>query len=163
MSDRRIINGKLRLWYGVTNPIPQKLKDSVIGFCILKPDLIERDLKKEVLLILAKDLYLHKEKSFFFNKELIFELYPGFHEPEWAENLINYLVDRESCALLFNGRDVINQLMNLRNYIRKLYGKSEGGIINLIHASDSSEDAIREALLIFKEEDIIDASIKKIK
>lgn len=161
MSNRRIVDGRLRLWYGATKPIPRELRDLLIGFCILKPDLIERNLKKEILSILTKDLYLCKEKTFIFDKKLIFELYPGFHEPEWAENLINYLIDGESCALLFNGRDAVDQLMSLRNHIRQLYGKSGDGIINLIHASDSSDDAIREALLIFEEEDIINASIKK--
>lgn len=160
MKEMKIIDGKIRFWHGIINPVPDGLRSFKIGFCILKPDLIRRGLKKEIIDLLTKDMRLCVGKNIHFNKDSVFELYPGFHEPEWAKNLVDYLLSGESCALVFDGPNVIEELLNHRNYIRKLYGQSSGNIINLIHAADSFDDAMREALIFFEEEEIVNAITK---
>ncbi|MEA3272600.1 MAG: nucleoside-diphosphate kinase [Patescibacteria group bacterium] len=160
----KIVDGKLRFWYGDIQPRIdcQELCDLTIGLCILKPDITYLKLKDTITDILSEKLSICLEKKFTFNEKLIFDMYPGFHELKWANDLKKYLLSDVSHALILTGPDVINELNEIKNHVRHLYKHTEGNIINLMHTSDTTEDTLRESLLLFKKESIINAIKAKI-
>lgn len=154
-----VINGERRYWRGIIDPLPldprlEKLKE--FSFVVLKPDALARGLYSEILSFLKGEGFkIVVERNILFDSELIYKMYPYFMDQEWECSLIRYLTSGISHCFLLEGKNVVNKLLTIRQRIRELYAKSV--LENLIHCSDSREEAIRGALLIFEIDEIVNS------
>lgn len=155
-----IVGEEKRYWRGIINFLPnyemvKRLND--FHFFILKPDVVERGLKSTILKILEEnDFNILHSRTIIFDRSLVFRMYPYFFTTDWEKNLVEYFSSGFSECMLIQGRGVSDDLFGLRNAIRKKFRDStRHPVVNLVHCSDSKADALREAFLIFKREEII--------
>lgn len=153
-----MVQKEKRYWKGISKSFSDELfllKD--FSLCILKPDCDDRGLVKEIRSIIASSFEILAEKTMVFDQQVAFCLYPYFFERIWEAHFLNYLTSGPSLCLLVSGSDVFRELLNLRNHVRFKYEdeKKKHPVYNLIHCADSKEDAIRESLVFFKQEELI--------
>jgi len=152
--------GKRRYWRGVIEPVSINLNQKEYLECsliIIKPDVQKRNLFLSVMRILKEvEFQVVLKKKVVLNDKLVYKLYPYFFETTWGSDLLDYLSSGTSLCLLVVGRNVADNLLKIRSNIRELYSP-ESSMINLVHCSDSTEEAIREALIFFAKEEIINA------
>lgn len=153
------VGSEKRYWRGIIDPLP---RDSILwrlqefGFVMLKPDALARGLYLEILTFLKEQGFRTVgERVVLFSRQLVYKMYPFFIGQELEDGLVRYLTSELSSCFLVKGDDVIDGLLVVRQRIRELHGASP--MTNLIHCSDSRENAIREALLIFEIDEIVDS------
>ncbi|MFH0892106.1 MAG: nucleoside-diphosphate kinase [Candidatus Falkowbacteria bacterium] len=144
-----------REWYGQAPPLPDddELKCLKIGFCFLKPDAYERGLFRNIVRMIKGRLKIKAARRFIFRPEKVFFMYPGLHYPDWARNLLTYLTGGSCLAIVVSGPDCLRVLQEIKEAVRERYVNDQ--IVNLLHVSDSETDAVREALIIFKKEELL--------
>jgi len=152
-----VVQNEKRYWRGISVPFPDKLlllKD--FNLCIFKPDSVERGLVKDIRSIITNSFEILVERLLTLDQQMIFRLYPYFFEKSWEDNLLKYMTSGMSHCLLVSGADIFRELPRIRNYIRFKYESKESQhpIVNLVHCADNKENAIRESLVFFKQEEL---------
>jgi len=155
-----IVNGEKRYWQGILRrqEVDVRLTQSNdLGFAILKPDVFRLGLYGYMVsLITEQDLHILLEKNVRFDKELVLSMYPYFYEAEWERNLLEYFTSGTSACLLLKGHKAVEKISRIRARTRSEFSKRNcHPTKNLFHAPDSQNDAARELLLIFSEEEIV--------
>jgi nucleoside-diphosphate kinase len=134
-------------------------------FVALKPDTIQRNLIGEVISRLEnKGLKVVALKLIRPTREIITEHYSDHKDQPFFTDILNFFLSGPIVIMALEGCNAIH-------VVRKLIGKTqpedaEAGTIrgdycfgkgrNLVHASDTVENAIRELNLWFKDEEILD-------
>ncbi len=134
-------------------------------FVLIKPDGIQRSMVGRIIQRLEeKGLQLRAMKMVWLDKEIVEELYPHLKEREFFPRLANFMISSPVLAMVWRGEGAVAAT-------RKLLGstdpqKAENGTIrgdlalavgaNLVHCSDSEENAAREIELFFSPEEMWD-------
>lgn len=148
-------NGQKRYWRGIIDPMPEainQLSIEPIGFIVLKPDCVKRNLVSDVISELeSADIEIVTSKRVHLSSIDVYRLYPYFHTPDWEEELVIYMSSGESVCLITRLDGFSGNLKQLRIRIREMFRdkQEESKVVNVIHISDSSEDSLREALIFF--------------
>jgi nucleoside diphosphate kinase len=155
------VGNEKRRWRGILDPIPDDPRlngISEFGFCSIKPDAFERGLDKIIQHeIKSMGLEIIGSKTVRLAESTLFRLYPYFFEPEWELVLTKYFCSAPSLFLIIKGQSITNQLLELRKRIRlNLRNPEEHPIRNLFHCSDSQIEAIREAIIFFGTDELIE-------
>ena len=134
-------------------------------FSMIKPDGIQRGLVGEILgRFERKGIKIVAMKFMIISKELAEKHYEVHKEKPFYQDLVRFITSSPVLAMVFEGDDVINMVRKLAGATSPetaLPGTIRGDYsldveYNLIHASDSYENAIREINLFFKKEEILD-------
>ncbi|MDA3840786.1 MAG: hypothetical protein PF572_06920 [Patescibacteria group bacterium] len=151
-----LVGNEKRVWRGQIKEnqeievLEHKLED--FGFCILKPDCFKRGLEKPIRKFLkSQGFKVVLKKMVRIEENIIYNLYPYFFESSWEKSLIEYYKSGDSQILLLGGDNCIEKLLKIRKTIRNKFILNDNHpVINLFHAPDTREDAIREASLFFE-------------
>ncbi len=130
---------------------------------ILKPDTIQRKLIGRIIQRFEdKGLKIVGMKMIWINKELAYKHYEAHINKPFFNSLLEFITSLPVVVMVLEGPSVVEQ-------VRKMVGntdckKADVGTIrfdfglsiqnNLIHASESIQDAEREIKIFFKEEEI---------
>ncbi len=141
-------------------------------FIMVKPDGVQRGLIAEVISRYEKRGYKMVAMKFCKPPTSLFEEHykehvgKGFFKP-----LIEYITSGPVCAMVWEGKDVVNQGRKINGATNPL--KAEMGTIrgdfaldmgrNIVHGSDSVESAKREISLWFKKEEMVSWSMENYK
>jgi nucleoside-diphosphate kinase len=133
------------------------------SFVMLKPDAVKRRLIGDVLnRFERRGLKVVAAKMMVINKELAEKHYAEHAEKPFFKDLVDYITSGPVLAMVIEGGECIS-------LIRKMVGatnpkEADMGTIrgdyaietgrNMIHASDSTESAVREISLFFKDSEI---------
>lgn len=155
------VGNEYRWWRGILDPIPNDSRLNRLnefGFCSIKPDAFERGLdsliKEEIK---SMGMEIVDEKSVLIKKSELFHLYPYFFESEWESVLIKYFCSAPTLFMVIRSQAATNQLLDLRRMIRSNFRKpEEHPIRNLFHCSDSKMEAVREAIIFFGVEGLVE-------
>lgn len=154
------VDGERRYWRGKIEPIPDDSRLDEIpkfSFGFLKPDAKQRNLRREILLEIRNKAEIESHKSFQFDPELVYKMYPHFFEKSWEQALLKYLCSNTSLAFLAFGNCICERMNAVRDRIRKKYQKPDlHPVVNLIHVADSREDSLRECLLVYDIDELVD-------
>jgi len=139
-----------------------KLQISVV---LLKPDALQRGLAGEIISRFEKKgLKLLGLKMMRLNEEILEQWYAHHKEKPFFGDLKNFMMSAPIVAMLWEGLECIEA-------VRKLCGvttgyEAEGGSIrgdfslshqyNIVHASDSIENAEKEKKMIFDKDEVFD-------
>lgn len=134
-------------------------------FVMVKPDGVQRNLIGEIVMRIERKGYqLIGAKLMMVSRELAEAHYAEHKGKPFFEELINFITSGPVFAMVWQGEQVIaaiRKLMGKTNpveaepgSIRGDYGISMG--MNIIHGSDSPENAEREINLWFKPEELYD-------
>jgi len=136
-----------------------------ITICIIKPDIIKKNKKDEVIASIKERGYeIVQQKDMTMSEEQAREFYKHKASSPSFEDLIKYMTSNSSCVLALSkgdtGESVIDDLRHETgstdpnqakqenpNSLRALYGTDN--IMNAIHASDTKEAATRELAFFF--------------
>lgn len=133
-------------------------------FSMIKPDGIQRGLVGEILKRFEKKgIKIAAMKFMEIDEELAEKHYEVHKGKAFYSDLIKFITSSPVLAMVFEGEDVINivrKLVGATSPESALPGTVRGDYsldveYNLIHASDSAENAKREISLFFKEEEIL--------
>ena len=132
---------------------------------LLKPDAVNRRLVGEIISRFErKGLKIVAMKMLWMSREMAEKHYEVHRGKPFYESLIDYITSGPIVAMVLEGNNAIA-------VVRKMMGKTNGqeaepGTIrgdysmsvqnNLVHGSDSPENATREISLFFKEEELMD-------
>jgi len=132
---------------------------------LLKPDCIERRLVGQILARLeAKGLNIVAMKMLRVTPELAKQHYAEHVTKPFYPSLEEFITSAPIVALAVEGLDVIRlirDMLGATNGLKAAPGTIRGDFsssrqMNLVHASDSPESAVRELALYFKSEDFCD-------
>jgi hypothetical protein len=88
---------------------------------------------------------------------MIRKMYPHFFAKEWEQELFDYLKSGPSRCYLVKGKHPHRKLVGLRNAIRHLFGCNKGPRVkSLVHCAQRQSDAVRQALLLFTLEEVVE-------
>lgn len=156
------VDGEKRYWGGIIEPLPndsriQQLND--FSVMVIKPDGTELSLERAIIhLIECSGGEIILSRNFVYNENLIRRMYPHFFNPQWEQELFDYLMSGSSQCLLVKGKKIHHTLFAIRNDIRHLFGyDKEPRVRNLVHSARKQSDAIRQALLFFTLDEIVDS------
>jgi len=153
-----MVQKEKRYWRGIFVSFPDELlllKD--FNLCILKPDCGERGLVQKIRSVITGSFKIIAERSVTLDQQKAFRLYPYFFEENWEHNLLEYLTSGPSLCLLVSGADIFRKLLITRNRIRFKYEdkKKRHPVFSLVHCADNKEDAVRESLIFFGQEELV--------
>jgi nucleoside diphosphate kinase len=156
------VGNEKRRWRGILGGAPGGLvlEDfEEFGLCALKPDAFVRGLDGVIIdIIREKGLDIVQRKDIVLKEEELFRLYPYFFEKEWEFMLKRHFLSDSMSFMLIKGSSVTASLLALRKEIRSTYRiPEEHPVRNLFHCADFAEEALREALIFFSVDEIIDA------
>jgi nucleoside-diphosphate kinase len=130
---------------------------------LIKPDAMQRGLAGEIISRLErKGLKIVAMKMLHMDKNLAQRHYAIHKEKAFFDDLVNFITSSPIIAIVFQGKNAVE-------IIRQMMGetdpaKAQGGTIrgdfgidighNLVHGSDSLENASKEIDLFFSEEEI---------
>lgn len=132
-------------------------------FILLKPDSLQRGLMGSIIQRFeAKGLQIMGIKMMMLTTESVEQLYPHHTDKEFFPRLTRYMTASPIVAILLEGYNAIQEARRLCGNTDP--GKADPGTIrgdwsltkgcNLIHASDSPENARREQALFFQDHEI---------
>lgn len=163
-----IVGGEKRYWKGnICTPSQQQVLQLNLrnwGLVVEKPDAICRGLHHLIISTLKTyGLKIITDKNVYFDKEMVYKMYPYFFEENWENHLVDYLTSSHSRLLLVRDPNgvPIEKLLNIRKEIRGLRIDSDHSVINIIHAPDNFSETINEACLFFQQEELIEILTKK--
>lgn len=138
------------------------------SFVMVKPDGVQRELVGEIIgRFEKKGVKIVGLKLMVINEKLAMKHYEVHKGKSFFEDLIKFIISGPVVAMVMEGEGVID-------IIRKMVGATKPGDAdpgtirgdfvldagqNIIHASDSKENAEREIKLFFSEEEIIEYSL----
>lgn len=128
-------------------------------YIMLKPDAIKRGLIGEIIsMIEKKGFYITDMKMFKLNEEVLKEHYVHLIEKPFFPELLEYMTSGPVLGMIVEGEEVVKGMRKLMGATKWL--EAEPGTIrgkyansttmNLIHGSDSSENAEIEIKRFFK-------------
>ena len=132
---------------------------------IIKPDAIQRELAGEVISRLEKKgLKIVAMKMLQMDKALAERHYAIHKDKAFFDGLVNFITSSPIIAIVFQGNnavEIIRQAMGETDPAKALPGTIRGDLgidigRNLVHGSDSVENASKEIGLFFSEEEILD-------
>lgn len=127
---------------------------------IIKPDGVERKLIGEILSVYEKKcLNIIRLRMVKASRELAEKHYEEHKGREYFENLINYITEDSLCAIVLEGSNAIELVRRIngdKDPLKADMGSIRGKFAcektrNLVHASDSVENAEREIKIWFPE------------
>jgi nucleoside-diphosphate kinase len=130
---------------------------------LIKPDAVQRGLAGEIISRLEKKgLKIVAMKMLHMDKDLAQRHYAIHKGKAFFDDLVNFITSSPVIAIIFQGKnavEIIRQMMGetdpakaQRGTIRGDFGIDIGH--NLVHGSDSLENAVKEIDLFFSEEEI---------
>lgn len=122
--------------------------NEVNGFAILKPEFLSH--KEDWLNMLKNNGWqIVQTKQFKMNDKMAKELYKMHKDKDFYNDLCKYMSSDECvcCSCHKNCKDPIKEMTELKERVRKSWGKSE--MKNAMHGSDSLENVYRESHLVF--------------
>ncbi len=131
---------------------------------LIKPDGVQRGLIGEVIARLERrGLKLVGLKFMRMTRELAAEFYAEHKGKDFYEGLIGYITSAPLVAMAWEGKQaikVVRETMGKTNPVEAPPGTIRGDLAveigrNVIHGSASTEAAVRELALIFREEELI--------
>ncbi|MBP6102735.1 MAG: nucleoside-diphosphate kinase [Leptotrichiaceae bacterium] len=137
-------------------------------FVMIKPDGIQRELVGDIIQrIENKGMSMVAMKLMSIPKELCEKHYECHKEKPFYGELVKFMTSGPVLAMVLEGRDVIRIMRKIAGATspkEALPGTIRGDFAadvehNLIHTSDSEENAEREINLFFKKEEIINYSL----
>ncbi len=132
---------------------------------LIKPDAIQRGLAGEIISRLEeKGLKIVAMKMVHMDKNLAQRHYAIHEGKTFFDDLVNFITSSPIIAIVFQGKNaiqIIRQMMGETDPVKARSGTIRGdfGIdigYNLVHGSDSLENASREIELFFQTEEILD-------
>jgi nucleoside-diphosphate kinase len=132
---------------------------------LIKPDAIQRRLAGEIISRLeSKGLKIVAMKMLHMDKNLAQRHYAIHKGKAFFDDLVNFITSTPIIAIIFQGKhavEIIRQMMGETDPAKAHSGTIRGdfGIDigrNLIHGSDSLENALKEIELFFSAEEIFD-------
>jgi nucleoside-diphosphate kinase len=130
---------------------------------LIKPDAIQRGLAGEIISRLEKKgLKIVAMKMLHMDKDLAQRHYTIHKGKAFFDDLVNFITSSPVIAIIFQGKnavEIIRQMMGETDPAKAHSGTIRGdfGIDighNLVHGSDSLENAVNEIDLFFSEEEI---------
>lgn len=158
LGEYILVNYQKRYWRGVIDTLPSELERldlPYLGFIVLKPDCILRDLESKVISRLsAAGIKVLASDEGRMTSEDVHRLYPFFHTRQWEAELVAYMTSERSRYLLVSTKNAIGDLVTIRNKIREEFKNADkpSRLVNVIHASDTPRQALHEASLFFPSE-----------
>lgn len=134
--------------------LSQHVKESldIIYFVVIKPGFLH--LAQEILEVYKENGFeLQKIRTTKLSKEFARKLYTVHKKEDFYNDLVNYMSSGLSMALQFGlgnhamTEDTLKQLLNIKDKIRDEH--SESDMRNVIHSSDSWENARKESEIYF--------------
>jgi len=131
---------------------------------LIKPDAIQRGLAGEIISRLEKKgLKIVAMKMVHMDKNLAQRHYAIHKGKAFFDDLVNFITSSPVIAIIFQGKnavEIIRQMMGETDPAKAHSGTIRGdfGIDighNLVHGSDSLENAVKEIDLFFSEEEIL--------
>jgi nucleoside-diphosphate kinase len=131
---------------------------------LIKPDAIQRGLAGEIISRLEKKgLKIVAMKMLHMDKNLAQRHYAIHKGKAFFDDLVNFITSSPVIAIVFQGKnavEIIRQMMGETDPAKAHSGTIRGdfGIDighNLVHGSDSLENAVKEIDLFFSEEEIL--------
>lgn len=138
------------------------------SFVMVKPDGVQRELVGEIIRRFEKKgVKIIGLKLMKINEELAKQHYAVHNGKIFFNDLIKFIISGPVVAMVFEGENVINivrKMIGATDPTNAMPGTIRGDFVldtgqNVIHASDSIENAKREIGLFFKEEELIDYSL----
>ncbi|PJB51266.1 MAG: nucleoside-diphosphate kinase [Chloroflexi bacterium CG_4_9_14_3_um_filter_45_9] len=132
---------------------------------LIKPDAIQRGLAGEIISRLErKGLTIVAMKMLQMDKSLAQRHYAIHKDKPFFTELVDFIISSPIIAIVFQGRDavaLVRQMMGETNPAKASPGTIRGDLginitHNLIHGSDSPENASQEISLFFSGEEIAD-------
>ena len=118
-------------------------------FVMIKPDAFERGLNDKIMQSLeATGLKISDKIDRIPERKKIEQLYQQYNDRSFFEEWVNYLTSGQIRALVVEGEDAINKVLKVKEKIRNKFAPNEKRY-NLIHSSDTVDDAIRESGIFF--------------
>jgi nucleoside-diphosphate kinase len=130
---------------------------------LIKPDAVRRGLAGEIISRLEKKgLKIVAMKMLHMDKDLAQRHYAIHKGKAFFDDLVNFITSSPVIAIIFQGKnavEIIRQMMGETDPAKASSGTIRGdfGIDighNLVHGSDSLENAVKEIDLFFSEEEI---------
>jgi len=132
---------------------------------LIKPDAIQRGLAGEIISRLEKKgLKIVAMKMLHMDKNLAKRHYAIHKGKAFFDDLVNFITSSPLIAIIFQGKntvEIIRQMMGETDPAKAQSGTIRGDFgvdigHNLVHGSDSLENAVKEIDLFFSEEEIFD-------
>ena len=132
---------------------------------ILKPDCIQRDLAGKVIdHLLNAGLKIIAMKMVKLTRDTAGEFYAVHKERQFYSDLLDFMTESRVIPMVLEKENAVSELRKTigatdpaeaeEGTVRKLYADNKQN--NIIHASDSEENAKIEAAFFFSKKDIID-------
>ncbi len=132
---------------------------------ILKPDCIQKGLVGKVIdHLISKDFRIVAMKMTRLNRESAGEFYAVHKERSFYSDLLDFMTECEVIPIVLEKENAVSELRKVigatdpaeaeEGTVRKLYADNKQN--NIIHASDSDENAKIEIAFFFSKKDIID-------
>lgn len=125
---------------------------------MVKPDGVGRGIIKELEHeLFLRNLVVVYDFTVFFDRTLAIKFYPGLGQPSeygdtWKEDVIMALQEGPCIVYVIAGENAVLEVLKLRNTIRQKYTDRsiyiERVVRNLLHASDTPEEAVREVSIL---------------
>jgi nucleoside-diphosphate kinase len=131
---------------------------------LVKPDGVQRGLMGEIIgRFERRGLKLMGMKFLQMSRALAEEHYGVHKERPFYNDLVNYIVSGPIVAMVWQGKDAIaaaRETMGATNPVAAAPGTIRGDLgmeigRNLVHGSDSSENAVKEVNLFFDEAELV--------
>jgi nucleoside-diphosphate kinase len=131
---------------------------------LVKPDGVQRGLIGEIVNRLERrGLKLNGMKLMQMSRELAAVHYEVHKERPFYGSLVDYIVSGPIVAMVWEGKDAIQTVrttMGATNPATAVPGTIRGDLAveigrNLVHGSDSPENAVREVSLFFSEDELV--------
>lgn len=129
----------------------QYIKESMLelnGFTILKPEFLEWE-EQWLDLLKNKGWQIVQKKRVKLTEEEARELYLPHKDKDFYNDLCKYMSSGECicCSCHKNCEDPIKDMNNIKDIVRKKWGKDE--MKNVMHSSDSLKNVERENKIVF--------------
>ena len=139
------------------------LKKGTFTFAMIKPVAVERGDTGSIIQIIEKNGFrISAMKKTLFTKELAEEFYKEHKGRDFFEGLTNFMCSGPIVAMVLEKENAVldyRKIIGATNpenandgTIRKLFAESLRK--NAVHGADADESAMREAMLVFGEEEV---------
>ena len=134
-------------------------------FIAIKPDGVQRGLVGKIISIFElKGFKLLAMKFVLVDKEQAEEHYKEHNEKQFFKNLVSFICSGPIVAMVWEGKNIVNairSIMGKTNPLDAQPGTIRGDFAldigrNVIHGSDSIENAEREISIFFKQSEIVE-------
>lgn len=142
------------------------------SFVMIKPDGVQRELIGEIIgRFEKKGAKIIGLKLMRIKKELAEKHYEVHKGKPFFEELIKFITSGPVVAMVFEGEnmvEIVRKMIGATNPANALPGTVRGDFVldtgqNIIHASDSLENAVREIAIFFKEDELVSYNLNMLK